>query len=108
MEGPARTISLRTARVRSLLGANVTDEKIADILARLGFGVKGPADELVVKVPSARSTKDIEIEQDLIEEVGRIHRYGNIEEQKLVAEIAPPPRDARWKRRCSCARSRIA
>ncbi len=61
--------------------------------------MKGAGATLEVKVPSARATKDVTIEQDLVEEVGRIHRYGNIAEQTLVAAIAPPPRDARWKRR---------
>ena len=28
-----------------------------------------------------------------IEEVGRIHRYGNIEERPLQFEVTPPPRD---------------
>ncbi len=96
---PALTITLRTERVRTLLGADVTDTEIADILNRLGFSAKGHAGELDVRVPSVRATKDITIEQDLVEEVGRIHRYGNIAEAQLVANIAPPPRDEAWKRR---------
>jgi phenylalanyl-tRNA synthetase beta chain len=95
----ARTITLRTERVRDLLGADVSDTEIADILQRLGFGVKGHAGELEVGVPSARATKDITIEQDLVEEVGRIHRYGSIPEAELIASIAPPPRDEAWTRR---------
>ena len=50
---------------------------------------------MFVHVPSARATKDITIEQDLVEEVGRIHRYGSIPEQTLVGAIAPAPRDDR-------------
>jgi phenylalanyl-tRNA synthetase beta chain len=50
-------------------------------------------------VPSARATKDITLEQDLIEEIGRIHRYGNIPERQMVGELAPPPRDEAWQRR---------
>ncbi|MBL8857970.1 MAG: phenylalanine--tRNA ligase subunit beta [Planctomycetes bacterium] len=96
---PSHTIPLRTARVRSLLGADIPDAKIASILTSLSFGVKGSGATLEVTVPSARATKDVTIEQDLVEEVGRIHRYGNIAEQTLIAAIQPPPRDARWKRR---------
>jgi phenylalanyl-tRNA synthetase beta chain len=96
---PARTIQLRTDRVRSLLGADIGDAQITTILSSLSFGVKSAAGTLEVAVPSARATKDITIEQDLVEEVGRIHRYGNIPEQTLVAPIQPPPRDVRWKRR---------
>ncbi|MBI5362764.1 MAG: phenylalanine--tRNA ligase subunit beta, partial [Planctomycetes bacterium] len=92
---PARTIELRGDRVRQLLGDEVSDTRIAEILAALGFGVSRGADTLHVAVPSARATKDVTIEQDLVEEVGRIHRYGNIPEQQLVAAIAPPPAEPR-------------
>ena len=51
--------------------------------------------ELTVAIPSARATKDIGIEQDLVEEIGRIYRYGNIPEQPMQAEIRPPLRDPR-------------
>lgn len=96
---PARTIQLRGDRVRARLGIDVSDTEIADILKRLGFGVERSNEELSVRVPSARATKDISIEEDLVEEVGRIHRYGNVPEQTLVSEIAPPSRDAAWQRR---------
>jgi phenylalanyl-tRNA synthetase beta chain len=92
---PARRIRLRGDRVRSLLGADVSDTEIADILVRLGFKVERGADEMFVDVPSARATKDITIEQDLVEEVGRIHRYGNIAERNLISTITPLPRDDR-------------
>jgi phenylalanyl-tRNA synthetase beta chain len=48
-----------------------------------------------VQVPSDRATKDIGIERDLVEEVGRLHGYGNIAERPLVAPIEPPPHDER-------------
>jgi phenylalanyl-tRNA synthetase beta chain len=92
---PARSIRLRGERVRALLGADVSDTEIADILTRLGFKVDHHGVDLFVHVPSARATKDITIEQDLVEEVGRIHRYGNIPEQRLVSSIDAPPRDER-------------
>jgi phenylalanyl-tRNA synthetase beta chain len=46
-------------------------------------------------VPTARATKDISIERDLVEEVGRSFGYGNIVEQSLVAPVQPPPHDER-------------
>jgi phenylalanyl-tRNA synthetase beta chain len=48
-----------------------------------------------VSVPAERATKDIRIEEDLIEEVGRMHGYGNIAERALVAAVVPAPRDER-------------
>lgn len=92
---PAKTVRLRGDRARAVLGTDVSDIEIAGILMRLGFHVDRSGEELFVGVPSARATKDITGEHDLIEEIGRIHRYGNIPERKLVAEIVPPPRDER-------------
>jgi phenylalanyl-tRNA synthetase beta chain len=96
---PALTVRLRGDRVRARLGADISDIEIADILKRLQFGVERSQGEMQVRVPSARATKDIAIEEDLVEEVGRIHRYGNIAERALESTIAPPARDDAWKRR---------
>jgi phenylalanyl-tRNA synthetase beta chain len=96
---PAREVHVRPERVRRLLGVDLSDARIAEILASLDFGVSAQEGELVVSVPSRRATKDIGIEQDLVEEVGRIHRYGNIPTRPLVAPVEPPPRDEGWRRR---------
>ncbi|MAG29571.1 MAG: phenylalanine--tRNA ligase subunit beta [Deltaproteobacteria bacterium] len=98
-QDPTATIELRCGRVRTALGKAISDDEIRAILERLAFEVDPhPADKrdlLEVRVPSFRATKDITIEQDLVEEVGRIHRYGNIEERPLHFDIVPPPRDER-------------
>ncbi|MCH7600670.1 MAG: phenylalanine--tRNA ligase subunit beta, partial [Myxococcales bacterium] len=92
---PANTITMRPDRVRTALGKNISNDEFENILTRLGFGVKLTGENFQVSIPSARATKDITIEQDLIEEIGRIYRYGNVPERALVAEIAPPQRDLR-------------
>lgn len=93
---PAHRLVLRRARVRQLLGVELPDEEIGSILARLGFGVRVKAPGVLeVDVPSARATKDVRIEEDLVEEVGRIHRYSAIPERALEGRIEPPPRDER-------------
>ena len=92
---PSFSIGLRPDRVRADLGAELDDQEIASILERLGFGLSEEGDHFQVAVPSARATKDIRIERDLIEEVGRIHRYDSIGEKTMRASIAPPPYDAR-------------
>jgi len=97
---PSRVIPLRNERVRTALGKPLPDEEIRHILERLEFRVQdathGQSVDLYdVHVPSFRASKDITIEQDLIEEIGRIHRYGNIGEQPLHFDIVPPPRDER-------------
>jgi phenylalanyl-tRNA synthetase beta chain len=89
------SISLRPERVRAALGAELPDAQIQDILTRLGFGVQASPAGFDVLVPSDRATKDIGIERDLVEEVGRLYGYGNIVERPLVAPIQPPAFDER-------------
>ncbi|MFT4543221.1 MAG: phenylalanyl-tRNA synthetase beta chain [Planctomycetota bacterium] len=93
---PACVIRLRPERVREALGKDISDFEIRFILERLHFKVTDSKEGLQVHVPSARATKDIGIEQDLIEEVGRIYRYGNIPEQVMEAKVEPPPRHQRF------------
>jgi phenylalanyl-tRNA synthetase beta chain len=100
---PTCEIELRCERVRIALGKKLAIDEIRNILERLEFGVEidgegsgeGGDDRLRIVVPSFRASKDVSIEQDLIEEIGRIHRYGNIEEKALQFEITPPPRNER-------------
>jgi len=48
-------------------------------LKKLNFGIKEKRDRLEVSIPSYRSTGDISIPEDLIEEISRIYGYDNIE-----------------------------
>jgi phenylalanyl-tRNA synthetase beta chain len=95
-QDPKLRIALRPQRIRQALGKALPDAEIVGILERLGFTVERISDDRYdVAVPSARATKDISIEQDLVEEVGRIHRYGNIPEQSMLADVRPPTPDTR-------------
>ena len=77
-----RQLTLRIRRAAELLGMDIPSHMAADSLRALGFGVETESsrneDILRVQVPSYRA--DITIEEDLIEEVGRIHGYENIPE----------------------------
>lgn len=95
---PARTVDMRPSRVRAVLGLSadaLPDASIESMLTSVGFGVTAVGDHWTVGVPSERATKDIGIEEDLIEEVGRMFRYDRIPEQRLVAELVPVARDER-------------
>ena len=93
---PAGTLALRPERARAVLGAGIPDGEIRRLLESVGFGTEpGPDGTLQVAVPSARATKDVTIEEDLIEEVGRLYRYDRIDEQPLVGPLLPAPRDER-------------
>ena len=69
-------ITLTLAKTRQLLGFEVAAEFVVDTLTRLGCVVGGDADSWQVTPPSYRF--DLNIAEDLIEEVARIHGYDNI------------------------------
>ena len=92
---PATSIHVRGDVVRRDLGVDLDDAGIEDILARLELTPTAASGGFDVAIPSARATKDLQMERDLVEEVGRIHRYGSVPEAPLVASIEPPPFDPR-------------
>lgn len=72
------TIRLRPQRVGAKLGIELATDQIATLLQRLGFSTEPAGEALSVRVPGFRGTRDVRIEDDLIEEVGRIHGYDRI------------------------------
>ena len=85
------------ARVASLTGLSLGDDRIAEILTRLGFEVVGGA-SWTVTPPSWR--RDVEGPADLVEEVARIEGYGALPSTPLPDLGAPSkgvlnPRQAR-------------
>ena len=71
-----RVIQFRPSRAGSVLGADITKNEAAGILASLRFTVQDAGSNLLVTVPSHRA--DVSQEVDLIEEVARIHGYNQI------------------------------
>ena len=69
-------ILLRRARLARVLGVTVADDEVVRIFTALGMKVEPQADGWKVTAPSRRF--DIDREEDLIEEVARIHGYENI------------------------------
>ena len=88
-----KRITLRRARLLLKLGVPLDDAQVLGILRSLQFEVAVTATGFDCVVPSFRATKDIAIEDDLIEEVGRMFRYDNIPERPLHGTVAPPPRN---------------
>jgi len=77
------TIRVRCARVSKLLGVEIDDNSIADILQRLGLIVTPVEGGWDVISPSHRF--DIELEVDLIEEIARVYGYDEIPETTAIA-----------------------
>ncbi len=84
---PARApVTLRTARAAKVIGVPFDDAQIADIFTRLGLQFTQGEGTFSVTPPSYRF--DIEIEEDLIEEVARVHGFENIPALPPVAANA--------------------
>ena len=76
------TLNLDAAKINKLLGTDISEETMVEILTRLGFTVAGD----VVTVPSWRS--DIEHYTDLAEEVARFYGYNVIEPTAIKGSVA--------------------
>lgn len=108
-EPPSLVIPTSPGRIAAVLGEEVGGERLEAILGALGFGLdpvgapsSGPGGASApkrprgdcrdfthrVQVPTWRSTKDIECEADIAEEVGRIIGYDNITPESPSQGIA--------------------
>ena len=61
------------------LGKHLTNEEIQGKLEQLGFDVQIDGDNMHVTAPTWRSTGDISIKDDVMEEVARMYGYDNFE-----------------------------
>ena len=86
---PVVTIITSAEKINSVLGVTLSADRIVNILTSLDFKVTANKSNLEVVVPSYRSTKDVEFEADLIEEIGRIIGYDNIEPVSPMSLVKP-------------------
>ena len=88
-----KTITLRPAEVRRLLGMDFSAQDIGRILTALEFSCTMHSDSagtrLEVSVPSYRL--DVSIPADLIEDIARVHGYEAIP-LTLIHDVLPPQR----------------
>ena len=84
-----RVVTLRAARLEQALVKQLPQEEVTDILQRLGMAVDTTESGWRTRVPSWRF--DIAIEEDLIEEIARIHGYNRLPVRRPSARLALRP-----------------
>ncbi len=84
-----RKLSLRLAKLRSVLGVNVSADEAVACLRRLGLGPVLRGEEIDCQIPSWRL--DLNIEADLVEEVARVMGYAKIPVREEISIRLTPP-----------------
>ncbi|WP_192034325.1 phenylalanine--tRNA ligase subunit beta [Halomonas sp. YLGW01] len=84
-----RQITLRRGRLEQALGLSLPAEDVAEMLERLGMQVEADDAAWHAAVPSWRF--DVAIEEDLIEEVARIHGYNRLPVRRPQARLGLRP-----------------
>ena len=81
-------INLRKELLNKYMGKEIDNKEIISILESLEFKVKENSDSYEITVPTFRHSKDINIEQDLIEEIARMYGLENFEPTPLKLEVS--------------------
>lgn len=88
-----KEIILDTEWVNSLIGVELTSQKMTSILESLGFNIKDKDKrQIICKVPSWRN-EDVSIKQDLVEEIARIYGYSKLPPILPCVNLAPEPKN---------------
>lgn len=79
-------IALRWSKIPRTLGVDIPRERAKKIITQLGMAiVEEGEDHIVVRPPSSR--RDVEREIDLVEEIGRIHGYDSVPEDRVIPMV---------------------
>lgn len=82
-----QVIKLNKKTLNIYMGKELPENEIKEILEKLGFKVEINKDFYNVTVPTFRATKDIKIEQDLIEEIARMYGLENFSPKPLKLDL---------------------
>jgi len=79
------TVSVESTRVNALLGLSLEKDKMQEILVRIGASVEMTPTGFLVTGPKERT--DLMLEEDFIEEIGRVYGYEHVE--SVLPETVP-------------------
>ena len=90
-----KPVRMRVARAQKVIGIPVSGEEMADVFTRLRLPYEWEGEAFAVTPPSYRF--DLEIEEDLIEEVARVHGFERIPAHppRAAARMSPVPEGLR-------------
>lgn len=83
------TISVKHDFLEKRIGTSIAEDFVVNTLKKLEFEVSRAQGEYTIKVPSFRSTKDVTIKEDIVEEVGRFLGFETIAYELPVRKMAP-------------------
>ena len=91
---PEITVEFDKPYVDLYTGIDISKEQIRSTLTGLGFETIEENGVFKAKVPSWRSTKDVTMKADIIEEITRIYGYDNFEVKSTYSTLNPVKRTA--------------
>jgi phenylalanyl-tRNA synthetase beta chain len=100
-----KPVAMRVARAQKVIGMPVPAREMEDVFRRLALPFRKKKGEFVVSPPSYRF--DLAIEEDLIEEVARVHGFDRIPEHppRVIAKMIAP---SEARRSLHAVRERLA
>lgn len=99
----SKKLSFSSDKISKILGVDISDKEIEDILKRYNFQYKNKNKEFEVVIPPMRL--DLEIEEDMAEEVGRIIGYEKVKPK--IPKINFKPKQNEIYAKISWARNKL-